>query len=197
MGSPPFILASASPRRRELLGQLGYTPDQIIPADINETSRKGERPRALCARLAYEKARHVHASNPKAVVLGSDTVVALGRRELGKPENASEAERFLDLLSGRAHHVYTAICVIDGQGVARERCVDSRVWIKRLSAPEIAFYVGTGEWQGKAGGYAIQGHAARFVRSIHGSYTGIVGLPLFEAAALLSAAGVAVDSANI
>jgi septum formation protein len=188
---PEFVLASASPRRLALLRQIGFEPDRVDPADLDEAPRKAELPRALALRLAGEKAAAVAALHPGAVVLGADTVVACGRRILPKAGTEAEARACLALLGGRAHIVHSAIAVIGGVGGAkpRIRVVPSRVTFKRLTAEEIAFYLASGEWRGKAGGYAIQGAAAAFVRALSGSYSGVVGLPLFETAQLLRAAG--------
>ncbi|MEL6217456.1 MAG: nucleoside triphosphate pyrophosphatase [Pseudomonadota bacterium] len=184
----PLVLASASPRRRALLAQIGVVPDAVVPADIDETPVPGELPRPYAERLAVGKAKVVAAAHPEALVLGADTVVACGRRILGKPVDAAEAVGFLHLLSGRRHRVMTAVCLIGG-GQVRQRTVETRVKVKRLSDAEISAYIRSGEWQGKAGGYAIQGIAAAFVPEILGSYTGVVGLPLTETANLLIGAG--------
>ena len=182
-----LILGSASPRRRELLAQLGITPDAVLPPDIDETPRKAELPRPYCARLALEKARAV-TSDPDDIVLCADTTVALGRRILGKPEDAAEAAAFLRLMSGRRHQVITAVAVRKGDKTWTREAV-SAVKMKRLSEGEIGAYLASGEWQGKAGAYAIQGRAAAFIPWISGSFTAIMGLPLAETAALLQAAG--------
>jgi len=182
-----FILGSASPRRKELLAQIGVVPDAILLPDINEDPRKGELPRAYCARLALEKAEAVVAG-PDDIVLTADTTVALGRRILGKPANAGEAAAFLTALGGRRHQVITAIAVKRGARVWTRESL-SAVKMKRLSDAELNAYLASGEWQGKAGGYAIQGAAGAFIPWISGSFTGIVGLPLAETAALLQAAG--------
>ncbi len=182
-----FILGSGSPRRRELLAQLGIVPDAILPPDIDETPRKGELPRPYCARLACEKAAAVQAG-PEDIVLCADTTVALGRRILGKPADAGEAARFLTDLGGRRHQVITALAVRRGGRVWTRESV-STVKMKRLSDIELNAYLAGGEWQGKAGAYAIQGAASAFIPWISGSFTGIVGLPLAETAALLAAAG--------
>jgi septum formation protein len=182
-----FILGSGSPRRRELLAQLGIVPDAILPPDIDETPRKGELPRPYCARLAVEKAAAVQAG-PEDIVLCADTTVALGRRILGKPADAGEAARFLTDLGGRRHLVITALAVRRGGRVWTRESV-STVKMKRLSDIELNAYLAGGEWQGKAGAYAIQGAASAFIPWISGSFTGIVGLPLAETAALLAAAG--------
>ena len=182
-----LILGSGSPRRRELLGQLGVVPDDILPPDIDETPRKGELPRAYCARIAAEKAQAITAGADD-VVLCADTTVALGRRIMGKPADAGEAAEFLLALSGRRHRVYTAVCVKHGDRTWA-RCVESRVKMKSLSDAELNAYLATEDWRGKAGGYAIQGPAGAFIPWISGSFTGIVGLPLSETTALLQAAG--------
>ncbi|MCC7320851.1 MAG: septum formation inhibitor Maf [Rubellimicrobium sp.] len=182
-----LILGSASPRRRELLAQIGVHPDAIRPPDIDETPLPRELPRAYVERLAAGKARALDPA-PDEVILCADTTVALGRRILGKPADRAEAEAFLRLLSGRRHRVITALAV---RREARlwQRTVDCVVAFKRLSGPEIADYLDSGEWQGKAGGYAIQGRAGAFIPWVNGSYTAVVGLPLTETAGLLTAAG--------
>jgi len=185
-----FILGSGSPRRLELLGQLGIVPDAIRPPDIDEDPHKGELPRPYCARIAREKAAAVTA-NAEDVVLCADTTVALGRRILGKPADGAEAGAFLRLLSGRRHRVITAVAVRKG-AQKWERDVVSTVRMKSLSDQEISAYLDTGDWQGKAGGYAIQGPAGALIPWISGSFTGIVGLPLAETAGLLQAAGMKV-----
>lgn len=182
-----LILGSGSPRRKELLAQLGITPDAILPPDIDEDPRRGELPRPYAARLAAEKARAVPA-DPDDIVLCADTTVALGRRILGKPADAGEAAAFLTALGGRRHHVITAVAVRRGDRLWARDSV-SAVKMKRLSDAELNAYLAGGEWQGKAGGYAIQGAAGAFIPWISGSFTGIVGLPLAETAALLQAAG--------
>jgi len=182
-----FILGSGSPRRKELLAQLGIVPDAILPPDIDEDPRKAELPRPYCARLAREKAAAVQAG-PEDIVLCADTTVALGRRILGKPRDAGEAAAFLTALGGRRHEVITAVAVRRGDRIWTRESV-SAVKMKRLSDAELNGYLQGGEWQGKAGGYAIQGAAGAFIPWISGSFTGIVGLPLAETAALLTAAG--------
>ncbi len=182
-----FILGSGSPRRKELLAQLGIVPDAILPPDIDEDPRKGELPRPYCARLAREKAAAV-AAGPEDLVLCADTTVALGRRILGKPRDAAEAAAFLTALGGRRHEVITAVAVRRGAQLWTRESV-SAVKMKRLSDTELNAYLAGGEWQGKAGAYAIQGAAGAFIPWISGSFTGIVGLPLAETAALLAAAG--------
>ena len=182
-----LILGSGSPRRRELLAQLGIVPDAITPPDIDEDPRKRELPRPYCVRLAREKAFAVQAG-PDDIVLCADTTVALGRRILGKPVDGGEAAAFLLALGGRRHQVITAVAVRRGTRVWERESV-SAVKMKRLSDIEINAYLASGEWQGKAGGYAIQGAAGAFIPWISGSFTGIVGLPLAETAQLLQAAG--------
>lgn len=187
----PFILASASPRRVELLARLGLVADAIDPADIDESARKGELPHLYAKRMATEKAAVVAARHPGGVVLAADTVVAAGRRILPKAEDAQQARDCLTLLSGRRHRVLSAICVVDAAGVARTRLSTTVLTFKRLSADEVDRYIAGGEWQGKAGGYAIQGLAESYVKQLAGSHSGVIGLPLFEARALLNTAGIA------
>ncbi len=186
----PLILASASPRRLDLLARIGVVPDGVDPANLDETPRKGEVPRVYAARIAHEKAVEVAARHPGAIILAADTVVGVGRRILPKAEDAAEAERCLTLLSGRRHQVLTAVTLIDAHGTVRHRMSVTTLAFKRLSSAEIASYVAGGEWQGKAGGYAIQGRAEAFVRFLSGSHSGVIGLPLFEARSLLVSAGV-------
>jgi septum formation protein len=182
---PPLVLASASPRRVELLRQMGIEPAAIDPAAVVEASRPRELPAALARRLAQAKAAAVAARHGGAFVLAADTVVALGRRILPKAETEAEARHCLGLLSGRRHRVLTAVCLIAPDGRQAERLVTTTVRFKRLEAAEIDAYVASGEWRGKAGGYAIQGRAAAFVPWIGGSHSNVVGLPLFETLALL------------
>lgn len=184
---PRLVLASASPRRLALLKQIGVTPDEVVAADVDETPLKSEAPRLFAERCARSKAQAV--KRPGAIVLAADTVVALGRRVLPKAESEAQARACLALLSGRAHRVFTAVALIAPDGALRERLSESRVFFKRLSSMEVDAYVASGEWRGKAGGYAIQGLAARFISQISGSHSGIVGLPLHEAANLLASAG--------
>ncbi|MEM7569272.1 MAG: Maf family protein [Pseudomonadota bacterium] len=183
-----FILASQSPRRLDLLAQIGFVPETIAPADIDETPFPQELPRPYAIRMAREKAQVVSNAHPGQIVLAGDTVVAAGRRILGKAETQSDARSMLTLLSGRRHRVISALAVLQG-GTLRQRCVVSAVKFKRLSDEEIERYIASDEWQGKAGGYAIQGLAASFIPWMQGSYSAIVGLPLAEANALLRAAG--------
>ena len=187
MGSPRLILASASPRRRELIARLGLTPDAIAPADIDETPAKGELPRDYAKRMAREKAEA--AASDEGFVLAGDTVVAAGRRILPKAEDEATARQCLDLLSGRRHRVLSAIALRAPDGTMRERLSETIVLFKRLSAEEIDAYIASGEWDGKAGGYAIQGLAEGLITRIQGSHSGVVGLPLYETRALLKAAG--------
>ena len=191
-----LVLASASPRRLALLAQIGIAPDAVIPSDIDETPLRDEPPRVHAGRLAREKAQAVAAAEPDAFVLAADTVVACGRRILPKTLDRAEAERCLRLLSGRTHRVYTGLCLA-GDGRFSCRVVTTKVGIKRLSETEIAAYLDSGEWDGKAGGYAIQGLAAAFVREISGSYSSVVGLPLYETAQLLTGRGYRVLSPHL
>jgi septum formation protein len=194
-GKPLFVLASASPRRRDLLAQVGLSPDRIVPAEVDERPRPRELPRAVACRLAEAKARAVAGRFPGAFVLGADTVVACGRRVLPKAEDEGQARACLALLSGRRHRVMGGIAVVDPAGRPVSRVVVTAVTFKRLEAAEIDAYMAAGEWRGKAGGYAIQGLAALHVRQIVGSYSNVVGLPLFETAALLKGLGYAPRSA--
>lgn len=184
---PKLILGSGSPRRRELLAQLGITADDIRPPDIDEDPKKGELPRPYCVRLAREKAQAI-PSDTDEIVLSADTTVALGRRILGKPEDEKEAAQFLTQLSGRRHRVVTAVAVRRGDQIW-ERDVVTQVKMKMLSNEELNAYLASGDWRGKAGGYAIQGPAGAFIPWINGSFTAVVGLPLTETANLLQAAG--------
>lgn len=186
--NPKLILASASPRRLDLLRQIGIRPDEISPADIDETPFKSEKPRELAARLAYEKAEHIAKEHDDAFILASDTVVACGRRLLGKAVDEKEATNFLKLLSGRRHDVFTGVSIITPNGVSK-RVVKTVVRFKNLSQEEINQYLSHDEWKGKAGAYAIQGLAAKFIISINGSYSNVVGLPLFEVANMLKGRG--------
>ena len=186
-----LILASASPRRLDLLARIGVVPDAVDAADIDETPARGELPSPHAARLAAAKGAAVAARHPAALVLAADTVVGAGRRILPKAEDEATARACLALLSGRRHRVTTAVTLIDGEGVARHRLSTSIVTFKRLTPAEIDAYLASGEWRGKAGGYAIQGSAEAFVRFLSGSHSGVVGLPLFETRALLAAVGLA------
>ena len=187
---PALILASASPRRRELIARLGIEPAGVVATDIDETPRKAELPRDYALRMAREKADAVASSD--AFVLAGDTVVAAGRRSLPTAEVEATARACLELLSGRRHRVLSAIALRAPDGTVRERLSETQVRFKRLSAEEIAAYLAGGEWHGKAGGYAIQGAAEGLIAWIAGSHSGVVGLPLFETRALLKAAGFAI-----
>ncbi len=187
-----LILASASPRRLDLLARIGIRPDAVIPADIDESVPRGELPRQHALRLAREKASAVAAIKPDALVLAADTVVAVGRRILPKVEDEATLRSCLKLLSGRRHRVLTGVAlVIPGKGV-RARLVETMIAMKRLSPQEIDHYASHGEWHGKAGGYALQGYGEVYVRHIAGSYSNVVGLPLAETRALLKNAGYAI-----
>lgn len=189
--SARLVLASASPRRRELLKQAALTPDAVVPADIDETPRKGELPTAYAKRIATEKALKVASLHKGDFILSADTVVACGRRILPKTETEDEARKCLSLLSGRRHRVLTALCIVLPSGKAKVKVVASTVRFKKLTDKDIADYIKSGEWQGKAGGYAIQGLAAGLISFISGSYSGIVGLPLFETITMLKDLGYA------
>lgn len=192
--SPRLILASASPRRADLLRQIGLTPDLIEAAEIDESAQSGERPRALASRLAAAKAAVIATKFPDDYVLAADTVVACGIRILPKAESEDEARRCLALLSGRRHRVFSGLCLHGPGGRRASKCIVTAVTFKRLSAAELAWYLASDEWRGKAGGYAIQGRAAVFVRALNGSYSSVVGLPLHETAGLLNGLGYPVCS---
>lgn len=183
----PLVLASASPRRLQLLAQIGVTPDRVVATDIDEAPLRDEVPRLYAERMAREKAQA--AASPGSFVLAADTVVAVGRRILPKASSESQARACLALLSGRRHHVLTAVVLVTPEGARSERVCDSTVIFNRLSDAQVAAYLAGGEWEGKAGGYAIQGSAAGFVRFLSGSHSGVVGLPLFETAQLLRGRG--------
>ena len=187
--SPALVLASASPRRLDLLRQIAVVPGIVDPAHMDESPAKGELPIPHARRLAEAKASIVAPRHPGSFILAADTVVACGRRILPKAEDAATARQCLTLLSGRRHRVHGGICLIAPDGKARQRLVTTIVTFKRLTPFEIDAYLASGEWDGKAGGYAVQGLAARFVRAISGSYSNIVGLALFETAALLEGSG--------
>jgi septum formation protein len=195
IGRPKFVLASGSPRRLSLVNQAGIEPDALRPADIDETPKRGELPRACANRLARAKADAALKSIKLddelrgAFVLAADTVVAVGRRILPKAELVDEAAQCLRLLSGRNHRVYTAICLVTPRAAFRQRLVETRVRFRRLDEEDITGYVGSGEWRGKAGGYGVQGIAGSFVIKLVGSYTNVVGLPLHEAITLLAGEG--------
>ncbi|VXC80952.1 Maf family protein [Sphingomonas sp. 8AM] len=185
-----LVLASSSPRRRDLLARLGVVPDRVVAPDIDETPHPRELPRAYALRLAVEKARAVTRA-PDEAVLAGDTTIAVGRRILPPATDEAIQRELLGLLSGRRHHALSAVCAIAPDGTGRVRLADTIVAFKPLSPAEIHAYVACGEGLGKAGGYAIQGRAEAFVRFLHGSHSGVIGLPLFETRALLAASGVA------
>lgn len=182
-----LVLASASPRRLDLLAQIGVVPDRVEPADIDETPHPAELPRRYAERMALEKAEAVHRAGQ--FTLAGDTVVAMGRRILPKAETNADVEACLQALSGRAHRVISTLCLCAPDGQKSRRLSESRVILKRLNEADVAAYVESGEGLGKAGGYGIQGRAGAFVKQIQGSYTGIVGLPVFEASAMLCGLG--------
>ena len=184
-----LVLASASPRRLQLLAQIGITPDEVIAADLDESMLKDETPRQLAQRLAVDKARAVAVQRPDSFVLAADTVVCVGRRLLDKAHTPQDVEACLKLLSGRGHRVITGVAVISPGGRLSSRAVETRLRTKVLSAAEIAAYVASGEGIGKAGGYGIQGLAGAFITHLTGSFTGVVGLPVYEARSLLTGAG--------
>ncbi|MCB1380421.1 MAG: septum formation protein Maf [Alphaproteobacteria bacterium] len=194
-GPVKLVLASASPRRLQLLERVGLVPDLLNPADVDETPHRRETPRALSVRLAREKAERaltmplVEALGENVFLIAADTVVGLGRRILPKAETPEEARDCLSLLSGRSHWVYSTVCLVAPGKKFSSRCVESKVRLKRLSRENIDSYIASGEWRGKAGGYAIQGRAEAFVRMLTGSYSGVVGLPLYETVHLLEGAG--------
>ena len=184
-----LILASASPRRLDLLARIGVTPDAVLPADVDESVPTGELPREHALRLAREKAQAVAADEPHALVLGADTVVAVGRRILPKVEDEATLRACMKLLSGRRHRVMTGVALALPCDGLRERVVETMIAMKRLSDDEIDYYAAHGEWRGKAGGYALQGYGEVYVRHIAGSYSNVVGLPLAETRLLLKSAG--------
>ena len=190
-----LVLASGSPRRVELLQQAGIEPDRLFPADIDERPMRAEHPRSLAKRLSVTKAEKAHAvlakegDTPAGFILAADTVVAVGRRILPKAETSDEALHCLQLLSGRSHRVYTGLALMTPSGKLRQRLVETRVRFKRLSRQDMDNYLASGEWRGKAGGYGIQGLAGTFVVKLVGSYTNVVGLPLYETTSLLSGEG--------
>lgn len=188
-GSPKLILASQSPRRLSLLAQIGIKPDAVSPADINEDPIEGEIPRGHALRLACEKAAKVAGENPGAIILAADTVVGVGRRILPKAEGLDQAKYCLNLLSGRGHRVFTGVAIVKADGDMLSRAVETRLTMKRLSASELQSYLDSGEWEGKAGGYGIQGIAEGYISKLIGSYSNVVGLPLFETRNLLQGAG--------
>ena len=186
--NPKIVLASSSPRRLELLGRLGIKPDRVVSPDIDETPHKGEPPRAYVLRMAEEKAAVIERL-PDEILIAGDTTVAVGRRILGQAANADEQRSFLELISGRRHHVMSSVCVVDAHGKAHTKLSDSIVKLKRFETQEIENYIASGEGEGKAGGYAIQGQAEAFVTWMSGSYSGIMGLPLYETRNLLITSG--------
>lgn len=189
MSRPELVLASASPRRLELLAQIGVTPDRVSPADVDETPLKDETPRRLVLRLAEIKARAVAAANPDAYVLGADTIVAVGARILGKPTDAADAERMLRLMSGRAHKVMTGVCVVAPGGRTGARLSETRIKFRHLSPDDIARHIAAGEWKDAAGAYKAQGLAGGDIAFLSGSHSSVVGLPLFETRNLLTGLG--------
>jgi septum formation protein len=188
-----LILASASPRRLDLLARIGVTPDEVVPADVDESVGKGELPKPHALRLAGEKAAAVAARFPDDLVLAADTVVAVGRRILPKVEDEATLRACMKLLSGRRHRVMTGVALALPGGGTRSRVVETMIAMKRLSAEEIDFYASHGEWRGKAGGYALQGYGEVYVRHIGGSYSNVVGLPLAETRHMLKSAGYPID----
>ncbi len=188
-----LILASASPRRVQLLEQVGITPHKIIPADIDETPLKGELPREHALRLACEKAKKIAADNKGSVIIAADTVVAVGRRILPKTETEDEAINCLKLISGRRHHVYGGIAVITPKGKLISRLCDTSVQFKKLAPTDITNYLASGEWKGVAGGYAIQGCASSYIKSISGSYSNVVGLSIYDIMTILDGIGFNID----
>jgi septum formation protein len=192
---PRIVLASASPRRLALLQQIGVEPDALLPTDLDETPLRNERPKTLARRLCRAKAERALAVAKTredlagAFVIAADTVVARGNRIMPKPEHVEEAAQCLRLLSGRGHRVYTGLCIVTPKGAFRERLVETRVTLKHLSRDDIEAYLASGEWRGKAGGYAIQGRAGAFVTKLVGSYPSVVGLPLYETLAILGGEG--------
>lgn len=187
--APRLVLASASPRRLDLLAQAGIVPDAVDPADLDETPLKDETPRQAALRLATGKAQAIAAQHPDAFVLAADTIVAVGRRMLGKPEDEREARAMLALISGRAHRVLTGVAVVAPGGRAASRLSETRVIFKRLTPAETDGLIASDEWRGAAGGYKVQGRAGAHVLALSGSYTGVVGLPLYEMLCLLTGLG--------
>lgn len=185
---PRLVLASSSPRRLELLGRLGLNPNRTVSPDIDETPHKAEVPRDYVLRMAKEKASAVERADDEILIAG-DTTVAVGRRILGQAVDADEQRQFLNLISGRRHHVMSSVCIVSVDGTMRTKLSDSIVKFKRLEPREIESYIASGEGQGKAGGYAIQGVAEAFVTWMSGSYSGIMGLPLYETRNLLITSG--------
>ncbi len=186
---PQLILASASPRRFELLARIGVRPDGIVPADIDETPHKDELPKPHALRLAIEKAQAIAPENKGAFILSADTVVGVGRRILPKTEDLATARYCLEILSGRAHRVFTGVCLMAPDGQQMSRVVETRLKMKRLSTGELDMYLDSAEWDGKAGGYGIQGLAGAFISHISGSYSNVVGLPVYETRNMLIGSG--------
>lgn len=184
-----LILASASPRRVDLLAQIGITPDEIIPADIDETPLKNEHPRDLAKRLCIQKAQKIYEQHKDAFILAADTTVACGQRLMDKPKDADDARRILNILSGRRHRVYGGICVITPTAKTITHLCDTLVMSRRLSKEDIESYIQSGDWEGKAGAYAIQGVASTFIKYIAGSYSNIIGLSLYDVSRMLKSAG--------
>ncbi|MBB3949135.1 Maf-like protein [Aureimonas jatrophae] len=202
MGGSALVLASGSPRRLELLQQIGIEPERLLPADLDETPERSEHPRQLAKRLARDKARAAFETlkargETGRYVLGADTVVAVGRQVVPKAEIEDEAVDNLRLLSGRTHRVFTGVCLVTPRGRERIRLVETRLRFKRLSREDIELYVASDEWRGKAGGYAVQGRAGAFVVRMVGSYTNVVGLPLYETLSLLEGEGFKVAAAGV
>lgn len=196
VATPRLILGSSSPRRLEILKQIGFPPDHVIGADIDETPHKGELPRLFAQRMATEKNAALAGQFPNDYILTADTTVAVGRRILGNPSDEDEATRMNRLLSGRNHRVYTAVTVRAPDGRIASRIVESRVKIRHLSNADIAFSVSSGEWKGRAGGYSFIGHFSRFIQKIIGSSSGIIGLPSYETANLLTGLGYKKDASD-
>ncbi len=191
--SAPLILASASPRRKDLLAQIGITPTAILPTDIDETPLKNEKPSIYVKRLAISKAKAISHAHHGSIILAADTTVACGTRILEKPNDIKQARKFLELLNGRAHRVYTGVAVTNPTGEIRSKTVMTRVHFKHLSDEEMQWYLANNEWQGLAGGYAVQGLAARFITNVNGSFSSVVGLPLYETTQLLNWAGISLN----
>lgn len=190
IGQVPLILASASPRRVALLGQIGITPDQILPADVDEVALSRERPIDMARRLAELKAFEIQKNHPEACIIGADTVVAVGQRILGKAEDERQARAYLNLISGRSHRVIGGLAILAPNGKSVVKAITTKVDFKRLSAEEIDGYIQSEEWHDKAGAYAIQGRAGAFVKSINGSYANVVGLAVHEVANVLKGLGI-------
>ena len=189
MAQNMLILASGSPRRLKLLRQMGVRPSRVIPAMIDETPQKAERPSEFAKRMALAKALQISISNKNEYVLAADTVVAIGRTIFPKAETEDEVREFITQLGGRNHRVYGGICLIKPGGIALQRLIETRVFMRRLSKDELFAYVASGEWKGKAGGYAIQGKAAQYIKKITGSYNNVVGLDIYATANLLKGCG--------